>query len=361
MPLVQVSHLVKLFVRGRGLFQAGTIVRAVDDVSFSIEEGETLADLSARSLPDTFPRLLLQHAQERPAHPACREKDLGIWQTWTWGQVADEVRALACGLAAQGFRRGMHLAIIGDNRPRLYWSMLAAQALGGIPVPMYQDAPAAEFVFVLQDADGKTIELADLVDEGKLRVEVQCLSSAQFLGMARPDLFIRLPDKPFAVSYFKSLFSIGLMMVMVVVLGVMSGCFLKGPVATILTGFVVIVGRMAHGFLVSLVTGRVQYNKNLPLHGAGLLDSSYGMPTSRSNVPDASAVTSTPLASMPTAFSEASKTLAHGGASASRCTMTQTPGASLSCTRTCGQRSFHPACCINIARAAAYCSLSVLP
>ncbi len=82
-----------------------------------------------------------------------REKDLGIWQTWTWRQVADEVRALACGLAAQGFKRGMHLAIIGDNRPRLYWSMAAAQALGGIPVPMYQDAPAAEFVYVLNDAE----------------------------------------------------------------------------------------------------------------------------------------------------------------------------------------------------------------
>jgi long-chain acyl-CoA synthetase len=63
------------------------------------------------------------------------------------------VRALACGLAAQGFRRGMHLAIIGDNRPRLYWSMAAAQALGGIPVPMYQDAPAVEFVYVLNDAE----------------------------------------------------------------------------------------------------------------------------------------------------------------------------------------------------------------
>ena len=63
------------------------------------------------------------------------------------------MRALACGLAAQGFQRGMHLAIIGDNRPRLYWSMVAAQALGGVPVPMYQDAPAAEFVYVLNDAE----------------------------------------------------------------------------------------------------------------------------------------------------------------------------------------------------------------
>jgi len=96
---------------------------------------------------------LLHHAQVRGERPAVREKDLGIWQTWTWRDVADEVRALACGLAAQGFGRGMHLAIIGDNRPRLYWSMAAAQALGGIAVPMYQDAPAAEFVFVLNDAE----------------------------------------------------------------------------------------------------------------------------------------------------------------------------------------------------------------
>jgi long-chain acyl-CoA synthetase len=66
--------------------------------------------------------------------------------------VAVEVRALACGLAAQGFKRGMHLAIIGDNRPQLYWSMTAAQALGGVAVPMYQDAPAAEFVYVLNNA-----------------------------------------------------------------------------------------------------------------------------------------------------------------------------------------------------------------
>ncbi|MFO1413685.1 MAG: AMP-binding protein [Burkholderiales bacterium] len=102
---------------------------------------------------DTFPRLLLHHARVRPTHAATREKDLGIWQSWTWAEVAAHVRAMACGLAAQGFQRGMHLAIIGDNRPRLYWAMLAAQALGGIPVPMYQDAPAADFVFVLNDAE----------------------------------------------------------------------------------------------------------------------------------------------------------------------------------------------------------------
>ncbi|MEG1115627.1 MAG: AMP-binding protein, partial [Janthinobacterium sp.] len=101
----------------------------------------------------TFPRRLLQHGTVRSDKPAFREKHLGIWQTWTWREVNDEVRALACGLAAIGFQRGMNLAIIGDNRPRLYWAMLAAQSLGGVPVPLYQDAPAADMAYVLQDAE----------------------------------------------------------------------------------------------------------------------------------------------------------------------------------------------------------------
>ncbi|WP_374278879.1 long-chain fatty acid--CoA ligase [Azonexus sp.] len=100
----------------------------------------------------TFPRLLLHHARTRPDAPAMREKDLGIWQTWTWSAVADRVRALACGLAELGFRRGDNLAIVGDNRPHLYMMMSAAQCLGGVPVPLYQDAVADEMLFVLQDA-----------------------------------------------------------------------------------------------------------------------------------------------------------------------------------------------------------------
>ena len=111
---------------------------------------------------DTFPMLLLQHARKQGNRTAIREKDLGIWQSWTWAQVADEVRALACGLAAHGFRRGMNLAIIGDNRPRLYWSFAAAQCLGGVPVPMYQDAVAQEMLFVLDNAE---IEYAIVEDQ----------------------------------------------------------------------------------------------------------------------------------------------------------------------------------------------------
>ena len=101
---------------------------------------------------DTFPKLLLHHARERGASPAIREKDLGIWQTWTWSQMREEVEWLACGLAAAGLRRGDHIAVIGANRPRLYWTMTAAQSLGAIPVPFYEDAIATEMTYVFRNA-----------------------------------------------------------------------------------------------------------------------------------------------------------------------------------------------------------------
>ena len=116
---------------------------------------------------DTFPRLLLQHAKVRGARPMVRNKDLGIWQTWSWAEGAQEIRLIACGLAGLGFARGDSLAIVGDNRPRLYWAMCAAQALGGVPVPMYQDAVAAEMAYVLDDAEIKyaLVENQEQVDK----------------------------------------------------------------------------------------------------------------------------------------------------------------------------------------------------
>ncbi|MGH8725545.1 MAG: AMP-dependent synthetase/ligase, partial [Burkholderiales bacterium] len=102
---------------------------------------------------DTFPKLLMHHARVRGERPAIREKDLGIWQTWSWKRFADEVRALAGALAADGLRRGAHVALVSDNRPRLYAAMSAVQCLGGVPVPLYQDAAAEEMAFPIQNAE----------------------------------------------------------------------------------------------------------------------------------------------------------------------------------------------------------------
>jgi len=124
---------------------------------------------------DTFPKLLQRNAERFADRPAIREKDFGIWQTWTWSQMLDEVRLLACGLAARGFQRGDTLAIIGDNRPRLYWGIAAAQCLGGVPVPAYQDAAAEEFQFLLEHAEAKFVLAEDQEQVDKvLEVQDRC-------------------------------------------------------------------------------------------------------------------------------------------------------------------------------------------
>jgi long-chain acyl-CoA synthetase len=96
---------------------------------------------------------MLEHAAQRPGAPALREKEFGIWQTMTWSALATLVRELACGLAQAGLVRGDHIVVVGENRPRLYAAMLAAQALGAVPVPLYQDAAAPEFVFPITNAE----------------------------------------------------------------------------------------------------------------------------------------------------------------------------------------------------------------
>ncbi|WP_374660681.1 long-chain fatty acid--CoA ligase [Inhella sp.] len=101
----------------------------------------------------TFPQWLMHHAGERPHAPALREKAFGIWQTTTWLELQRMVGALTLGFEAAGLRAGQHMLVVGENRPRLYAAMLAAQALGAVPVPLYQDAVAAEFVWPLQLAE----------------------------------------------------------------------------------------------------------------------------------------------------------------------------------------------------------------
>jgi long-chain acyl-CoA synthetase len=109
----------------------------------------------------TLPRLLQRNARELGARPAMREKDRGIWQTWDWRQYHDQVRDLALGLASLGFRRGDRLSVIGDNRPRLYWAQVAAQSLGGVSVPVYQDSIARELAYVWNHAEVSVIVAED--------------------------------------------------------------------------------------------------------------------------------------------------------------------------------------------------------
>ncbi|MBA3595011.1 MAG: AMP-binding protein [Polaromonas sp.] len=123
----------------------------------------------------TFPRLLLKHAAERPTAPAMREKEYGIWQAHSWASMATLVEHIACGLHQAGLQRGEHMVVIGANRPRLYATMLAAQSVGAIAVPLYQDAVGAECVFPITNADVRfaMVENQEQVDK-LLEIRSQC-------------------------------------------------------------------------------------------------------------------------------------------------------------------------------------------
>ena len=116
----------------------------------------------------TFPRLMLEHAKTRPQAPALREKVYGIWQSLSWAELARLARDLACGLHEAGLKRGEHLVVVAENRPRLYAVMLAAQSIGAIPVPLYQDAVAAEYAFPINNAEVRFAVVEDQEQVDKL-------------------------------------------------------------------------------------------------------------------------------------------------------------------------------------------------
>lgn len=109
----------------------------------------------------SIPALLDRNAARYPTKAAFREKEFGIWQSWTWLQVAEEVRAMAYGLLALGLNAGDHVAIIGRNRPRLYWAMVAIQKCGAVPVPLYQDSVAEEMAYVLSNCNARYVIAGD--------------------------------------------------------------------------------------------------------------------------------------------------------------------------------------------------------
>jgi long-chain acyl-CoA synthetase len=141
---------------------------------------------TAQPALDTVPKLLLRNAVTFADRPAFREKDLGIWQTWSWAQALDEIRALSVGLYILGLKRGETLAIVGDNRPRLYWAFCAAQALGAIPVPMYQDSVADEMAYVLTHAETAFAVVENQEQVDKLQSIETSVPSLRYIAYCDP-------------------------------------------------------------------------------------------------------------------------------------------------------------------------------
>ena len=121
---------------------------------------------------DTFPKLVARNAKQWANLPAYREKEYGIWQSWNWAEAAEQINALAMGYVALGLNEGDYVAVIGRNRPYMYWAMLAAQAAGAIPVPLYQEAVAEEMAYVLEHCGARFIIAEDQEQVDKV-LEIQ--------------------------------------------------------------------------------------------------------------------------------------------------------------------------------------------
>ncbi len=141
----------------------------------------------------SIPALLARNAKRYGMQTAYREKEFGIWQSWTWTETEAEVRAMALGFLALGMARGDYVAIIGRNRPALYWAMVAAQSVGAIPVPLYQDAVAEEMAYVLDHCGARFVICGDQEQVDKV-IEVQetvkCIEQIAYLdkrGMRKYD------------------------------------------------------------------------------------------------------------------------------------------------------------------------------
>lgn len=155
---------------------------------------------STASALDTFPKLMRHNAERFKTRPAMRHKDFGIWQTWTWADMAREVQHFSLGLAKLGFKADDRMAIVGTNRPRLYWSFTAAQALGGVPVPVYADSVAEEMVYVLQHAEVRFAVVQDQEQVDKLLSIKDQLPQLEYL-IYDWDRGLGDYDEPFLTSF----------------------------------------------------------------------------------------------------------------------------------------------------------------
>ncbi|MCC5858964.1 MAG: AMP-binding protein [Ectothiorhodospiraceae bacterium] len=116
----------------------------------------------------TLPQVLLARATENPDRLCERHKYRGIWREHTFGDVLDNVRALALGLRALGLERGETLAVIGENEPEHYWTEFAAQSLGAKVVSLYPDLTSDEVAYLLSDSEAVLLVAQDQeqVDKG---------------------------------------------------------------------------------------------------------------------------------------------------------------------------------------------------
>jgi long-chain acyl-CoA synthetase len=124
----------------------------------------------------TLPQLLRENALRFGNEKvAIREKEFGIWQSFTWKAYYENVRDFALGLRRLGFQVGDKLAYAGDNRPEGLFSELAAQSLGGAIVGIYPDSHLDQVEYIINHSDTVFVVAGDQEQADKvLDIKEKC-------------------------------------------------------------------------------------------------------------------------------------------------------------------------------------------
>ena len=173
---------------------------------------------------DTFPKLLAYNAEQWPDEVAMREKEFGIWNAFTWSDYNRTVSLIALGMHALGIQRGDTVGIIGDNRPEWLHSEIAAHALGGMSLGIYQDSLNQEVSYLINYASARIIlaedeeqvdKLLEITDEcpcvehivyhdprgmrkyqdDRLISQADLMAMGEKLGREQPDLYMQLVNQ----------------------------------------------------------------------------------------------------------------------------------------------------------------------
>jgi long-chain acyl-CoA synthetase len=155
------------------------------------------------STSDTLPKLLIAgYHKYGDQKTAMRQKDLGIWRSYTWQDSYEHVRQLSLGLIELGLKRGDKVCIIGDNDPEYFWAQLAIQAGGGVAVGLFTDSAPHEIQFVVEHSDAVFVFAKDQEQCDKL-LEIQDQVPAVRRVIYWEDKGLWSYDEPWLISYHR--------------------------------------------------------------------------------------------------------------------------------------------------------------
>ncbi|MCE2688261.1 MAG: AMP-binding protein [Rubrivivax sp.] len=106
---------------------------------------------------DTTPKLFLKKALERGERIALREKDMGVWQSYSWRHFHARAMQIAYGLRALGLQRGDAVAILGEDCKEWIWADMGAMLAGGVVCGIYPTSQPPQVRFCLEDCRARVL------------------------------------------------------------------------------------------------------------------------------------------------------------------------------------------------------------